>query len=232
MLKVSVLVPAFNEEKTILKILGRVREQHVDDVCFEVIVIDDGSQDGTVKRLQENPSLYDRLIIQPTNGGKGAAVKAGLRAATGDYVLFQDADLEYDPAEFSKLLLPVMRFDADVVMGSRFLAPQYTRVHYFMHKFGNNLITLMFNVLFSTTFTDIYTCYLMFRRELVNPDELRTSGWEQHAEILATCVKRSKRYYDVPISYHGRTYEEGKKIRARHVVGVIRTIVAERFWHR
>jgi glycosyltransferase involved in cell wall biosynthesis len=232
MVKVTVLIPAYNEETTIIRVLEKVRAQHLENVCFEVIVIDDGSTDTTLERLKHYPSLYDRLVVQDVNRGKGAAVKAGMRAATGDYIIFQDADLEYDPREFERLLFPVLEFDADVVMGSRFLAPQYTRVHYFMNKLGNNTITFLFNVLFSTTFSDIYSCYLLFRRNLVDAEELRRNGWDQHAEILAKCVKRSTKYYDVPISYHGRTYDEGKKIRAWHVLGVVRTIVMERLWHR
>ena len=126
-------------------------------------------------------------------------------------------------------MLPVLRFDADVVMGSRFLAPTYTRVHYLWHKVGNKAITNLFNLMFNKTFTDLYTCYLVFRRELISPDELRTNGWEQQAEILCLVVRRSKTHYEVPIAYHGRTYDQGKKIRAHHALGVIWTIVSMRF---
>jgi len=229
MIRVSVIVPAYNEEATIVSILQKVRAQRVDGVEFEVIVVDDASSDGTLERLQSRPDLYDRLVNHRENGGKGAAVRSGLRAAAGDYVLFQDADLEYDPAEYAKLLLPVLRFDADLVLGSRFLAPLYTRVHYLWHKIGNKTITAMFNVLFNTTFTDLYTCYVLFRRSLIAADELRTDGWEQQAEILCLAVRRSKTYYEVPIAYHGRSYDEGKKIRAHHVIAVMLTIMRTRF---
>ena len=228
MVKVSVIIPAYNEETTIHQILERVREQSVDGIEFEIIVIDDGSKDRTVEILEADPSLYTRLIKQPQNGGKGAAVKAGLKAATGDYILFQDADLEYDPADYAKMLVPVLRFDADIVYGSRFVAPEYTRVFYFWHKIGNALITLTFNLMNNTTFTDIYSCYLMYRRSLVDPDELETLGWEQHAEILSRAVARAKSMYEVPISYHGRTYAEGKKIKAYHAISVLWTIVKRR----
>lgn len=220
-LRLSVIVPAYNEEAFILTLLRKVKSQVIDGVELEVIVIDDGSRDRTVALLEENPSLFDVLVKQPKNGGKGAAVKAGLKHATGDYVLFQDADLEYDPSEYGQLLHPVLRFDADVVLGSRMLAPPWTRVHYFWHKRGNELITLVFNLLFNTTFTDTYTCYLMYRRSLLDPDELVSNGWEQHAEILCRVVRRAKQCYEVPITYAGRTYGEGKKIRAHHAVGVI-----------
>ena len=229
MIRVTVLVPAYNEESTILEILSRVRAQHVDGVAFEVVVVNDASRDGTLEKLKSRPDLYDTLISHHKNAGKGAAVKSGLKAATGDFILFQDADLEYDPSEYDALLLPVLRFNADVVMGSRLLAPKFTRVHYLWHKIGNRLITGTFNVIFNKTFTDIYSCYLMFRRELIAPDELRTMGWEQQAEILSLAVTRSRTHYEVPVSYHGRTYEEGKKIRGRHALSVLWTIVRSRF---
>jgi glycosyltransferase involved in cell wall biosynthesis len=225
MIKVTILVPAYNEEKTIIPVLQRVNEQAVPGVSFEIVVIDDGSKDATVRLLEQNPKLYTRLVKMPRNGGKGAAVKAGLAVATGEYILFQDADLEYDPADYGRLLMPVTRFSADIIIGSRIAAPPCTRVAYFWHKMGNRFITLMFNVINNTTFTDIYTCYLVFRRSLVQPEELKTVGWEQQAEILTLAVKRSKVYYEVPICYYGRTYEEGKKIRAHHMVAVIATII-------
>lgn len=228
MIKVSVIVPVFNEEKTILQILERVTAQRIEGVEFEVIVIDDGSKDGTVALLKTRPELYARLIRRPVNGGKGAAVKDGLAGATGDFILFQDADLEYDPADYAKLLVPVLHHDADIVMGSRFLAPVFTRVFYFWHRLGNYGITLCFNILNNTTFTDIYSCYLLYRRNLVNGDGLRSRGWEQHAEILTKAVKAGKIFYEVPVSYHGRSYDEGKKIRAHHIIGVVRMMIGER----
>lgn len=228
MITVSVIVPAYNERATILPLLRLVRAQTVEDARFEIIVIDDGSSDGTGDLVAAHPELCDRLIRLPRNRGKGGAVIEGLKAATGDYVLFQDADLEYDPADYARLLAPVIGFKADLVMGSRLAAPPVTRVFYFWHKVGNQLLTLLFNVLNNTTFTDIYSCYLLYRRELVDPAGLRRTGWDQHAEILSRAVARAGAMYEVPISYHGRTYAEGKKIRARHVLAVIRTIVVER----
>jgi glycosyltransferase involved in cell wall biosynthesis len=230
MIKISILVPAYNEEKTILEILQRVKAEKHDGFEFEVIVIDDGSRDRTVELLKAHPDLYTKLVIQPKNGGKGAAVRAGLDNATGDYILFQDADLEYDPADYKHLLLPIKKFQADVVIGSRFLAPPFLRVAYFWHKLGNYFITLAFNLVNNTTFTDIYTCYFMFRRSLVPSADLVTNGWEQQAEILTMAVKRSSIYYEVPISYHGRSYEEGKKIRAYHVLAVLKSIFLTRFY--
>lgn len=227
--KLSVIIPAYNERAAIVQVLEAVAAQRHDGIEFETIVVDDGSIDGTADLVAERPDLHTKLIRQPRNGGKGMAVQAGLRAATGDFILFQDADLEYDPADFSALLEPVVRFDADIVMGSRLVASRITRVHYFWHKVGNRFITLLFNVLNNTTYTDIYSCYLLFRRSLIDPDQLRTFGWEQQAEILTLATRRAKRIFEVPISYYGRSYDEGKKIRAHHVIPVIWTIITQRF---
>ena len=164
------------------------------------------------------------------NSGKGAAVKKGLLNATGEYILFQDADLEYDPSDYQKLLKPVLNFKADIVIGSRLAASQLTRVYYFWHKLGNKFITFLFNVLNNTTFTDIYSCYLLFRSDLLKPEDLRSDGWDQQAEILSLIVSRGKSFYEVPVNYYGRTYEEGKKIRAHHAVAVLLTILRKRFF--
>ncbi|ARJ66496.1 glycosyltransferase [Magnetospirillum sp. ME-1] len=228
MIKLSVVVPVYNEEGTIITLLRKISDVVIEGVEVEVIVVDDGSKDSSRRLLEENPGLYATLISQP-NGGKGSAVKTGLRAATGDYVLFQDADLEYDPADYTRLLKPVLLYNADVVMGSRFIAPEFTRVFYFWHKVGNAFISLFFNLLNNTTFTDIYSCYLLYRRSLINPDRLETLGWEQHAEILSRCLSGAKSLYEVPISYHGRGYDEGKKIKAYHVFAVLWAILRFRF---
>ncbi len=234
MMDLTILIPAYNEEATILQILGLVAEQNIDGVRLSVLVVDDGSTDRTVELLEQNPDLYAKLIKRPRNGGKGAAVKTGLAEATGDYVLFQDADLEYDPAEYEKLLKPVLKFDADIVMGSRLVASPCTRVSYFWHKFGNRLITFIFNILNNTTFTDIYSCYLLYRRDLVDAARLRTVGWEQQAEILSKAVGKAAArpggMYEVPVNYYGRTYAEGKKIKAYHAAAVIWTIVIGRIF--
>ena len=228
MTTISIIVPAYNEKETILELLSKVANQRLPSAVLEVIVIDDGSTDGTIDLLRENVSLYSRLICQPRNKGKGAAVLAGLEVATGDYILFQDADLEYDPDDYALMFEPVERFAADIVLGSRFRAPRINRVSYFWHWVGNSTITFFFNILNNTTFTDVYSCYLLYRRNLVDPNSLRTRGWEQHAEILSTAVRNGKTLYEVPINYYGRTYEEGKKIRGHHAIAVIWTILRKR----
>jgi glycosyltransferase involved in cell wall biosynthesis len=228
MIKLSIIIPAYNEQATIIKILEKVGEQKIEAVELQVIVIDDGSKDKTVALLESRPELYSKLVKQTQNGGKGAAVKAGLAQADGDYILFQDADLEYDPADYPKLLEPVLRFDADVVMGSRMVGSSITRVSYFWHKVGNWLITFFFNILNNTTFSDVYSCYLLYRRSLIDSDKLTARGWDQHAEILTKSIAAGTRFFEVPISYYGRTYDEGKKIRGHHIIPVFWTMFIKR----
>jgi glycosyltransferase involved in cell wall biosynthesis len=225
MLKLSIIIPAYNEADSIIEVLQAVSRNPVEGVSYEIIVIDDGSTDGTRDKLTSNSGLYQHLILMNKNGGKGAAVKAGLSRATGDYILFQDADFEYDPADYVKLLAPVLKFDADLVMGSRMSAPPITRVYYFWNKVATKFLTWLFNIRFNVAFTDIFSCYLLYRRSLLRPEELKTFGWEQHAEILVRTVPRAQRMYEVPVSYYGRSYDEGKKIRARHVFPMLATIL-------
>ena len=229
MITVSVIIPAYNEMNTIKELLDSVKKQNIKGISFEIIVIDDGSTDGTKEFLKSNSDLYDLFLENSTNLGKGGAVKNGLHHANGEYILFQDADLEYNPDEYQRLLQPIIQFDADVVMGSRFLSPDWTRVFYFSHKIGNKLISSLFNVLFNTTWTDIYSCYLVYRKDLIDSDSLKTYGWEQQAEILTKLCKQKIKLYEVPINYNGRPYEEGKKIRWHHIIPVIGTIIKNKF---
>ena len=230
MIRLSIIIPAFNEEKTIIELLNKVNDVIIDGVEKEIIVIDDFSSDNTLSLLERHNFLYQKLIKLDKNSGKGSAVKKGLFSATGDYILFQDADLEYDPKDYQKLLEPVLRFNADLVIGSRLSASQLTRVYYFWHKFGNKFITFIFNILNNTTFTDIYSCYLLFKSNLLNPKNLVTCGWEQQAEILSKIVAKGESFYEVPINYYGRTYEEGKKIRSYHAIAVLLTIFTKKFF--
>jgi len=232
MINITILIPAYNEEATIIPLLKSVQKEtsKIKTVSFEIVVIDDFSQDNTNKLLRENEILYNRLISLENNQGKGGAVLRGLEKAKGDYILFQDADLEYSPKDYKSLIVPIVDFDVDVVMGSRFVAPPYTRVHYFWHKVGNKALTLLFNILNNTTFTDIYSCYLIYRRNLVPLKKIKAKGWEQHGEILSRAVKNGKVFYEVPISYSGRSYDEGKKIRAFHIFKIVYTLVITRFF--
>ena len=227
--KISVIIPVYNEQDTIMPILKKVNEQKINDVEFEIIVINDGSTDNSLKILEEHSSLFHKLINLEKNSGKGAAVREGLKLATGDYILFQDADMEYDPSEYTKLLEPIIKQNADIVIGSRLMTSSLTRSGgYSKNRIGNNFITWLFNLLNHTTFTDIYSGYLIFRRSNIVPNKLRTDGWEQQAEILSKIVKNSTKIYDVPIAYYGRSYEEGKKIKPKDVFNIIFTIIGEK----
>ena len=228
-MKLSILVPVFNEEKTILSVLKRIHETKISDTDYEIIVINDGSTDNTKTLLENNNDLYTSLINNTRNSGKGFSVKQGLKKASGEYIIFQDADLEYDPIEFEKFVKVCKKFNADVVLGSRFNYSDYTRSHNILNKIGNHILTFVFNLFYNTTFTDIYSCYLCFKRELLEPSQLKTDGFDQHAEILSKAVKKGDRFYEVPISYNGRSHAEGKKIKFYHFFSVILRILIERF---
>ncbi len=230
MIKVSVIIPVFNEEKTILSILKLVKAQRVPTVSFEIVVVNDGSGDSSLEILLEHKSLYNKLVNMKQNKGKGAAIVEGIKASKGDFILFQDADLEYDPSDYSKLMEPIIRFNADLVLGSRMSGPNITRVSYFWNKQGNRLITFLFNVLHNTTFTDIYSCYIIFKRKLLNIEKLKTIGWEQQAEILSQVISSSRSHFEVPVNYYGRSYDEGKKIRPHHIFKILYIIITKRFF--
>jgi len=227
---ISVLIPVYNEINTIIIILKKINNLNLKDFELEIIVIDDNSKDGTNKLLNENTHLYSKLIELNENLGKGGAVREGLKYAQGEYVLFQDADLEYNPNEYEKIFKTIKEFNAEVVLGSRFLGPEYIKVHYFFNKLGNKFITNLFNFLYNKTFTDIYSCYLCYKRSLLDINSIKSDSWAQHAEILASLSKSSNKIYEVPISYNGRTYEDGKKIKARDVFGVIYMIIKKRIF--
>lgn len=225
---VSIIVPTYNESKTIIKILEKINDQKNERIPFEIIVVNDGSTDNSDDLISKNIHLVDKYISLETNMGKGAAVKEGLFNSSGEFILFQDADLEYSPSDYKKIFKILENNSPDVVIGSRFSSSEFTKVMYYWHKVGNRLITSFFNVLYNTTFTDVYTCYLLYRKNLVNPANLKSVGWEQQAEILATAVKKGKEFYEVPINYNGRKYEDGKKIKPRHFFSVIFMILKKR----
>jgi len=229
MKKLSIIIPAYNEDKTILKVLNQVNATKTDKINYEVIIVDDGSTDDTKNILNANSHLYDQLISNEKNIGKGGAVKIGIETATGDYIIFQDADLEYDPEDIIKFINVFIKFDADVILGSRFSYDRYTKSHSFYNKIGNKIITIIFNLLYNTTFMDIYSCYLCFKKNLIKASDLKTNGFEQQAEILSKIISNSKNYYEVPINYNGRSISEGKKIRWYHIFSVIKEIIRGKF---
>jgi glycosyltransferase involved in cell wall biosynthesis len=204
----SVLVPAYNEIATIREILRRVMASPLDK---EVIVVDDGSTDGTAEAVGGLDYENLRLRRHEANAGKGAAVCTGMREARGRIVLIQDADLEYNPEQYEQLIQPILDDNADVVYGSRFLGGPH-RVLYFWHYLGNRFITLMSNVFSNLNLSDVETCYKVFRREVVQDLELKEKGFGIEIELTQKIARRKWRVYEVPISYYGRTYEEGKKI--------------------
>ena len=223
----SVVIPCYNEEATIRQVVERVKAV---PLSLEIIVVDDGSTDGTRGVLAGLEGDGVRILHQPENGGKGAALAAGFAAARGDVLVVQDADLEYDPADLPDLLGPIQRGVADVVYGSRFGGrPQ--RVHMFWHKVGNRCLTFLTNLLFNATLTDMETGYKMFRREVIAGITLRSRRFDVEPELTAKIFKAKRwRVYEVPISYYGRSYGEGKKITWRDGAVAMWTLLRYRFW--
>ena len=225
----SIIIPVFNEENTILSLLKELQKLKFTKFKKEIIVINDGSKDNTKKILEENKDLYDKFISKEVNEGKGSAVKTGLIDSTGQYVVFQDADLEYEPKDLLKFVEIFLNFDADGIIGSRFNYDKYTRSHSILNKIGNYLLTFIFNILYNTTFTDIYSCYFACKKSLLRIEDLKVKGFAQHAEILTQVIKSGKKFYEVPINYNGRNLTEGKKIRFYHFFPVLFQIIISRF---
>lgn len=210
-MKLSVAMPVYNERATLPGIVEKVFASPFE---IELLCVDDGSTDGSREILSDLQSKHPgmRVLLQPRNMGKGAALHRAIREATGDYVIIQDADLEYDPAEFPNLLGPLIQGKADVVFGSRFMGGHPHRVLYFWHSVGNKLLTLFSNCLTDLNLTDMETCYKAFRREALQAIPLQETRFGFEPEITVKVAKRKLRVYEVGISYSGRTYEEGKKI--------------------
>jgi len=209
--KVSVLVPVYNERSTIDEILERIHQTPFDK---EIIAVDDCSKDGTRDRLQELKAKYPELkvVLHEVNQGKGGALATAWKHATGDVWIIQDADLEYDPAEYVKLLRPIQAGKADVVFGSRFLVGEYARVHLYRHYVANRFLTFLSNLFTNLNCTDMETCYKVFRSEVAKKIEIESKRFAVEPELTAKVAKLRCRVYEVPISYSGRDYNEGKKI--------------------
>jgi glycosyltransferase involved in cell wall biosynthesis len=224
----SVIVPVYNEKKTILPVIEQVLKL---DFVTEVIVVDDGSTDGTRDLLKETAfESRVKLIFHNGNQGKGAALRTGFGHATGNILTIQDADLEYDPNEFVEMIKPITAGFADVVYGSRLSGGKPQRVHLFWHKLGNGFLTFITDLLYNTTLSDMETCYKMFRREVIETIEIRSNGFSVEPELTAKiCKNKQWRVYEMPISYYGRSYAEGKKITWRHGISALFTLLKYRF---
>ncbi len=214
-MKLSVVIPCFNEISTIGQVVRSVKASPVREfgVEIEVIIVDDCSIDGTIDLLKQGvESQVERVIYHPINRGKGAALRTGFAAATGDIVIVQDADLEYDPREFSVMIRPILEGKADVVFGSRFMGSQPHRVVYYWHMVGNQFLTTLSNMLTNINLTDMESCYKAFRRDVIQSIRIEENRFGFEPEITAKVAKLNCRIYEVGISYYGRTYKEGKKI--------------------
>lgn len=210
-MKLSVVMPIYNERATLRQVITVVMAQPLE---IELLCVDDGSSDGSREILAEMQQEYPqiRAFLQPRNMGKGAALRRGIQEATGDFVIIQDADLEYDPSEYPQLLEPLIQGRADVVFGSRFLGGGPHRVLYFWHSVGNAILTLLSNCLTNINLSDMETCYKVFRRDVIQSIPLEEDRFGFEPEITVKVARRKLRIYEVGISYSGRTYEEGKKI--------------------
>ncbi len=230
--KLSVVIPVFNEERWIRELIRRVQAV---DVPKELVIVDDYSTDNSRAILKELESEEIRVFFQPKNLGKGAALREGFRHSTGDVIIVQDADLEYDPAEYTRLIQPIIEDKADVVYGSRFIGDRH-RVLYFWHSVANRMLTTLSNMFTNLNLTDMETCYKVFRREVVQDMKLRSNRFGFEPEFTAKVAKRRKdhrpwRIFEVPISYSGRTYEEGKKIGLKDAFNALFCIIRYRYFN-
>ncbi|MDD2239302.1 MAG: glycosyltransferase family 2 protein [Kiritimatiellae bacterium] len=230
MTKLSIVIPVYNEAATISQLVDMVRAVEI-GLDKEIILVDDYSNDGTREVLQQLEATHPNVIVllQEVNQGKGAALRRGFETATGDIVLIQDADLEYDPKEYPRLLAPILEGHADVVYGSRFLGGGAHRVVYFWHYLGNKFLTTLSNMTTNLNLTDMEVCYKVFKREVIQNIPLRENRFGFEVEVTAKIARRKFKIYEVPISYYGRDYAEGKKIGWRDGFSALRCIVRYAF---
>ena len=223
-MKISIIIPCFNEKNTILDIIEKVKREN--NYQKEIIVIDDFSTDGTREILQEKiKNNIDRLILNEKNFGKGYSVRQGIKVATGDIILIQDADLEYDPLDYPKLIEPINKGYADVVYGSRFIGSEEKRVLFFWHSLGNFILTTLSNMLSNINLTDMENCYKVFKSDIIKNIILKENRFGFEPEVTAKIAKKKVRIYEVGIKYYGRTYEQGKKIGWKDGISALRCII-------
>ena len=226
----SILMPVYNEAQTLHEIIAKVEAVNLGDVRKELIIVDDGSKDGTrevLKQLAETSK--HKIYFHGQNMGKGAALRTALTYAEGDIILIQDADLEYDPAEYTELVKPILDGRADVVYGSRLTGGKVARAFNFWHYLGNKMLTFVTNILYNATLTDMETCYKVFRADVVKNFQIKSNKFDFEPEITAKILKRKYKLYEMPISYYGRDFEEGKKITWKDGFGAIWALVKYRF---
>ncbi len=221
---ISVLIPCYNEKNTISEIVDRILK--VKEIDIEIIIIDDNSKDGTKDIIENNlASKVSKVIYNQVNEGKGYCIKIGIKEATGDIILIQDADLEYDPKEYKKLIKPILDGHADVVYGSRFIGGDERRILFFWHTIANKLLTLLSNMFTNLNLTDMETCYKVFKKDIIKNIDLKEKRFGFDPEITAKMAKMKPKIFEVGISYFGRTYDQGKKIKLKDAFIVLKSII-------
>ena len=229
-MKLSIIIPCFNEEKTIEQVVNKVLKFNT--LEKEILIIDDCSVDDSREIIKKISNLNTsvKCFFQDKNQGKGSAIRKGFEVATGDILLIQDADLEYDPSDYDKLILPFLEADADVVYGSRFLGGKYVRLHFFWHYVANKILTLITNIVTNLNMTDMETGYKLFKKKTIEYITLKENSFSIEPEITVKLAKKGYSFYEVPISYRGRSYQEGKKITLKDAFIAIYCIIKYRFF--
>jgi glycosyltransferase involved in cell wall biosynthesis len=230
LINLSVVIPCYNEEKTISVIVERIKAQK--DLLIEIIIIDDHSNDNTLNELNKIAQIYPdiKIVRHEKNMGKGSALKSGIKLATGNIILIQDADLEYNPTDYKNLLQPFLETDADVVYGTRFKGGSYVRLHFFWHYLANKILTTLTNVVTNLNMSDMETGYKLFKSEVIKKINLKENSFGIEPEITVKLAKNKFIFYEVPISYNGRSYQEGKKITFLDAIKAIFCIFKYRFF--